>query len=127
MVWSAAAIACVAVVGGCAEDGDDPATWGLQRYVHHDGAFELEFLSPPWEVLHVEPGLRLRIAPEVFGFDVYIAASTHGLDVAHVSAADQIADLQGPQRLMPAQMAMLSHSGFSSSNFKFADRVSYSF
>ncbi|MBL4688107.1 MAG: hypothetical protein JKY37_26190 [Nannocystaceae bacterium] len=86
---------------GCGVNGDDPNAWGMVQYVHADRTFALEYLSPPWEPLHVEPGLRLRITPEVFGFDIGIAASTHGLDIVQVAAEDQISKLQGVEVFVP--------------------------
>lgn len=101
MVLVPVVLAAVGGSLGCGVNGDDPNAWGMVQYVHADRTFALEYLSPPWEPLHVEPGLRLRITPEVFGFDVGIAASTHGLDIVHVTADDQISKLQGVEVFVP--------------------------
>lgn len=89
------------LAAGCGLDGDDPAAWGLVRHVDREGVFAIDYLAPPWEVLPGPRGLRLRISPEVFGYDVAIAVSTHGLDIATVTAEDRIADLQGVEVFVP--------------------------
>lgn len=88
-------------LSGCGADGDDPNAWGRARFTEPDGTFTLEYLAPPWEVLHTGGVLRLRIRPEVFGYDVNVAASTHGLDVAPVDADDVISDLEGVEVFVP--------------------------
>lgn len=86
----------------CGLNGDDPASWGTVRYIEPQGTFALEFLMPPWEVLSVDGGLRMRIAPELFGYDLDVAASTHGLEIATVTADDLVSDLQGVESFVPA-------------------------
>ena len=86
---------------GCGADGDDPNAWGRQRFTERDGAFTIEYLTPPWEVLHAGGSVRLRIRPEVFGYDVNVAASTHGLDIAPVGRQDVISDLEGVEVFVP--------------------------
>lgn|GEM_PF-1655339 len=86
---------------GCGADGDDPNAWGRARFTEREGTFTVEYLAPPWEILHADGGLRLRIRPEVFGYDVNVAASTHGLDIAPVGSEDVISDLEGVEVFVP--------------------------
>ena len=88
-------------LAGCGADGDDPNAWGRARFTEAEGTFTVEYLAPPWELLHAGGVLRLRIRPEVFGYDVNVAASTHGLDIAPVDADDVISDLEGVEVFVP--------------------------
>ena len=95
------AVAFALCAGACGGNGDDPNAWGRVSHVQRDGLFAIEYVAPPWEVLRDDAGLRLRIAPELFGYDVDVAASSHGLDVAAVAADDEIAELQGVEAFVP--------------------------
>ena len=90
------------LLAGCGPDGDDPAVWGRVEHVDPEGRYAVQYVAPPWEVLSDEANLRLRIAPELFGYDVDVAASTHGFDLGPVREIDLVADLQRVETFVPA-------------------------
>lgn len=78
----------LAGLGACeGAPGDDPAAHGELWWTAADASFSVRFLSPPWQVVRLEPkGLGLEIPPEVFGVAFEGSPATHVFRMGTVEA-----------------------------------------
>ncbi len=67
---------------------------GVVQWRSADGVYGVEYVTPPWEVVEDDGvGLRLEIAPELFGAALQGSPPTHVLSLGPVDAEDVVADL----------------------------------